>query len=124
MEERSKSEKKRSSKFLSSLTWSKKTPQRKGHSEILPGPALRVTNADPTIADNQGANTTARSPPTESRTEPPTEPAQAAAVDKNSAVNTDADGEKLPTSVAISQDRLNKAGEKLKAKLPADLLAS
>jgi len=36
----------------------------------------------------------------------------------------DADPEKLPTSVAIAQDRLNKAGEKLKKKLPADLLAS
>jgi hypothetical protein len=123
MEEGSKSEKRlKFDRFLPGfLRQSKKSPGRKGHDDVLPEPVPdgHVPNTDPSIVDNQGANTTARSPPTE----PPTEPA-ATSVQKKAAVNTDADREELPTSVVIAQDRLKKAEEKLEKKLSADLLRS
>jgi len=127
MEESSKPEKKKSKvgRLLSGLKSSKKSTKRKSHNEVLPKPvpAGHVPNAVPSIVDDQGVNATACSPPTEPPLKPRTEPASTA-VGTKAAVNTDAGEEKLPIDVATAQERLNKAGEKLEKKLPADLLAS
>jgi len=94
------------------LKRTKESPKREGDSQALPKQVPADVPRVPLPIVDEG-NATVRS------TEPLMEPVSTTAENK-----ADAYPEKLPTSVAIAQDRLNKAGEKLKKKLPADLLAS
>jgi len=98
------------------LKRTKKSPEREGDSQALPKQVPADVPRVPLPIVDEGSNATVRSL---RPTEPLTEPVSTTAQNK-----ADADPEKLPTRVAIAQDRLNKAGEKLKKKLPADLLAS
>ena len=127
MAESSKPEKKsKFSRLLGSLTrchGRRRSSERKGDSHILPELApANVPNVSPSIAD-QGVNATARTPATQTPTELTEPVATGRGAESAAFLNTDVDLEKLPKNVAIAHDRLNKAGEKLKKTLPADLLA-
>jgi hypothetical protein len=122
MEENSTSAKKRSKfgRFLSGIKQSQHGTDRKSPAQVRsePLPVPLIPNAGGPTPNDQEGNAISCSTPTEPLADP------AAAVVETHPTAADAKQEELPASIAIAQDRLDKAGENLKKKLPADLLAS